>query len=85
MVSSKFKKIQPSPTVSLNNKFSEMVERGENPISFGVGEPDATTPKHIIDFAAEKAREGKTHYTPSSGIKELRERLLRRSTAGCQV
>jgi len=75
MVSSKFKKIQPSPTVSLNNKFSEMVERGENPISFGVGEPDATTPKHIIDFAAEKAREGKTHYTPSSGIKELREAI----------
>ncbi|MGC8645832.1 MAG: pyridoxal phosphate-dependent aminotransferase [Thermoplasmata archaeon] len=75
MVSSRFRKIQPSPTVSLNNKFSEMVEKGENPISFAVGEPDATTPQHIIDYAADKAREGKTHYTPSSGIKELREAI----------
>lgn len=73
MVSSRFRKILPSPTVSLNNKFAELKERGENPISFGVGEPDSTTPLEIIDFAAAKAKEGKTHYTPSSGIKELRE------------
>ncbi|MEM0136134.1 MAG: pyridoxal phosphate-dependent aminotransferase, partial [Thermoplasmatales archaeon] len=68
MVSSRFTLIQPSPTVSLNNKFSELIERGEKAISFAVGEPDATTPQHIIDFAAKKASEGGTLYTPSSGI-----------------
>lgn len=75
MVSSKYKAIEPSPTVSLNNKFAELRERGEAAISFGVGEPDATTPETVIDYAAQKAREGKTHYTSSLGIKELRERI----------
>ena len=75
MVSSRFKAVMPSPTVSLNNKFSELKEKGENAISFGVGEPDATTPQTVIDYAAQKAREGKTHYTSSLGIKELREKI----------
>ena len=51
MVSSRFRSVLPSPTVSLNNKFAEIKERGENAISFGVGEPDATTPEDVIDFA----------------------------------
>ena len=75
MVSSRFKAVSPSPTVSLNNKFAELKEKGEDAISFGVGEPDATTPEDIIDFAATKAREGKTHYTSSMGIKELRDKI----------
>lgn len=75
MVSSRFKAVMPSPTVSLNNKFAELKEKGENAISFGVGEPDATTPQTVIDYAAQKAREGKTHYTSSLGIKELREKI----------
>ncbi|MEM0141408.1 MAG: pyridoxal phosphate-dependent aminotransferase [Thermoplasmatales archaeon] len=81
MVSSKFTKIQPSPTVSLNNKFSEIIEKGEKAISFAVGEPDATTPQHIIDFAAAKAKDGGTHYTPSSGIRELRVGISKKYSA----
>ncbi|MEM0136632.1 MAG: pyridoxal phosphate-dependent aminotransferase [Thermoplasmatales archaeon] len=75
MVSSRFRAILPSPTVSLNNKFAELKEKGENAISFGVGEPDATTPEDVIDYAMKKAKEGKTHYTASLGIKELREKI----------
>ena len=78
MVSSRFKAVLPSPTVSLNNKFAELKEKGENAISFGVGEPDATTPEIVIDYAAQKAREGKTHYTSSLGIKELREKIAQK-------
>ena len=78
MVSIKFKAVLPSPTVSLNNKFAELKEKGEEAISFGVGEPDATTPEVVIDYAAQKAREGKTHYTSSLGIKELREKIAQK-------
>ena len=78
MVSIKFKAVLPSPTVSLNNKFAELKEKGEKAISFGVGEPDATTPEGVIDYAAQKAREGKTHYTSSLGIKELREKIAQK-------
>jgi len=81
MVSSRFRSILPSPTVSLNNKFAEIKERGENAISFGVGEPDATTPEDVIDFAMRKAKEGKTHYTSSLGIKELREKVASKYSA----
>ena len=81
MVSSRFRSILPSPTVSLNNKFAEIKERGENAISFGVGEPDATTPEDVIDFAMKKAKEGKTHYTSSLGIKELREKVASKYSA----
>ena len=81
MVSSRFRSILPSPTVSLNNKFAEIKERGENAISFGVGEPDATTPEDVIDFAMRKAKEGKTHYTSSLGIKELREKIASKYSA----
>jgi aspartate aminotransferase len=80
MVSSKFKSINPSSTVSLNNRFSELKERGENVISFGVGEPDMTTPLDIIEFAMNKAKEGGTHYTPSKGIRELREKVAEKYT-----
>ena len=78
MVSIKFKAVLPSPTVSLNNKFAELKEKGEKAISFGVGEPDATTPEGVIDYAAQKEREGKTHYTSSLGIKELREKIAQK-------
>jgi aspartate aminotransferase len=41
-------------------------------LSFSMGEPDFDTPSHIVEAAAEATRGGKTHYTPSLGIPELR-------------
>ncbi len=78
MVSLKFKNITPSSTVSLNNIYNAMKKNGESAISFAAGEPDPTTPADVMDFAFEKAREGNTHYTPSAGIQELRERIARK-------
>lgn len=78
MVSSKLKDIRPSPTVSLNNRYSELRERGENAISFAIGEPDMTTPREIIEFSMDRALKGGTHYTPSKGIKELRGKIAQK-------
>ncbi|HIP34708.1 MAG TPA: pyridoxal phosphate-dependent aminotransferase [Methanothermococcus okinawensis] len=44
-------------------------------INLGIGEPDFTTPKHIIEAAKRALDEGKTHYTPNNGIYELREEI----------
>ena len=44
-------------------------------INLGIGEPDFDTPQHIIDAAKKALDEGKTHYTPNSGIPELRESI----------
>jgi len=39
------------------------------------GEPDFTTPKHILDAAVEATRKGFTHYTDMDGTLELRQAI----------
>ena len=75
MVSSRVNGINESATVSMSNKAAELKAAGKTIYSFGIGEPDFTTPEEIIDYAFKEAREGKTHYTPSAGIMELREKI----------
>jgi len=75
MVSSRFRNITPSSTVSLNNLFNQMKKAGEDVISFAAGEPDPTTPMDVLEYAFERAKNGGTHYTPSSGIPELRKEI----------
>jgi len=47
-------------------------------ISLGPGEPDFTTPKHIINFAKKKLDEGYTHYSPPVGRSETREVIAKK-------
>ena len=75
MVSNAVKNVLPSATIDLLNKESKLRSEGKKIISFSLGEPDFPTPKPIIDYACQKMYEGKTHYTPSSGIRELREKI----------
>ena len=49
--------------------------QGESIISFALGEPDFDTPTNIREAAKQALDEGKTHYSPSAGLPELRERL----------
>jgi aminotransferase len=44
-------------------------------ISLGVGEPDFTTPPHIIEAGVRALRGGRTHYTSNYGTLELRRAL----------
>ena len=48
---------------------------GPGSINLGLGQPDFDTPQHIKDAAIAAIREGKTGYTPNTGIPELREAL----------
>ncbi|MEM0140399.1 MAG: pyridoxal phosphate-dependent aminotransferase [Ferroplasma sp.] len=75
MVSKRVNDINESATVSMSNKAAELKAAGKKIYSFGIGEPDFTTPKEIIDYAYSEALEGKTHYTPSAGIMELRIKI----------
>ncbi len=75
MVSSRVKLINESATVSMSNKAAELKAQGKSIYNFGIGEPDFTTPARIIDYSYKFAREGGTHYTPSAGIMELRQKI----------
>ena len=75
MLASRLEAIGESGSVSASNRAAELKRSGKKIFNFGIGEPDFTTPRDIIDAAFKAANEGKTHYTPSLGIPELREAI----------
>lgn len=73
MLASRLSSISESKSVSTSNKAAQLVKEGKRVYNFGIGEPDFTTPEHIIKAGFDYAMKGKTHYTSSYGIMELRE------------
>ncbi len=67
--------LKPSPTLSITAKANQMKADGFDVISFAAGEPDFNTPQPICDAAISALQAGFTKYTPSSGIKELKEAI----------
>ncbi|MFI3175331.1 MAG: pyridoxal phosphate-dependent aminotransferase [Bacillota bacterium] len=67
------KKIQPSSTLIISAKAAQLKAEGKDIISFGVGEPDFDTPKHIQDAGISAIQSGQTRYTPASGTVKLRQ------------
>jgi len=47
---------------------------GRSIVHLEIGEPDFATPDNITDAAVRAMREGATHYTAASGIREVREK-----------
>ena len=58
-------------------KFFDIVSERKDAISLGVGEPDFDTPWHIRDEGIYSLEKGKTFYTSTAGLKELREEICR--------
>lgn len=56
-------------------KAGEMERKGEDIIHLEIGEPDFDTPECIKEAASRAMREGKTKYTHSLGLIELREAI----------
>jgi len=73
--SKRIQKMSPSSTLSLVELANKFREKGYSIISLAVGEPDFTTPRSVIEAAYEAMKEGKTHYTPPTGITELKEAI----------
>lgn len=48
----------------------------EDPVGLADGDPNFTTPEHIIAGAAERSRAGSTGYAPGEGFLELREAIV---------
>ena len=68
--------LTPSATLAITAKAKEMKARGIDVISLGAGEPDFNTPAQIIDASYEAMKKGKTGYTPSSGLPDLKEVII---------
>ena len=53
-------------------KAKSLEAQGKEVIHLEIGEPDFDTPKNIRDAAVKALHAGKTHYSPASGIPELK-------------
>lgn len=61
-----------------NSPIRQMFNRAlgmKDVISFTVGEPDFSTPSHIVEAAVHALRRGEHHYTPNAGILPLRQAI----------
>ncbi len=67
--------LKPSSTVAVTARAMELKRAGVDIISMSVGEPDFDTPEHIKQAARDALAQGKTKYTPSLGVPELREAI----------
>jgi aminotransferase len=74
-VPERLKKIRPSDI----RRFFALAQSIPSVISLGIGEPDFAPPPHVLEAAKQALSEGKTHYTPSMGISELREALAKKA------
>ena len=52
---------------------TELQRQGKDIINLGIGQPDFSTPEHIVDAAIKALRDGHHGYTPATGILPLRE------------
>ncbi len=75
MLADRVKSLKPSPTLAVSAKANELKSKGIDIISFGAGEPDIDTPSFVKEACMKALQEGKTKYTPSSGILPLREAI----------
>ncbi|MCC7315168.1 MAG: aminotransferase class I/II-fold pyridoxal phosphate-dependent enzyme [Planctomycetes bacterium] len=57
-------------------KFFEMASRITDPCDLSIGLPDYDAPENVKDAAIAAIREGKNRYLPSSGLPELRMRII---------
>jgi (5-formylfuran-3-yl)methyl phosphate transaminase len=75
MISKKAQEIPPFIVMDVLEKAQELERMGERVIHMEVGEPDFNTPECIKEACFRAIREGRTHYTHSLGLIELREAI----------
>ncbi len=68
-------RVSPSATLAISNKAAELEAEGVDVVDLSVGEPDFDTPENVKDAAKEALDAGKTGYTNSQGVPELREAI----------
>ena len=72
--------LAPSATLAVDAKAKALKAAGEPVIGYGAGEPDFSTPVHIVEAAAKACYDPVNYkYTPTAGILELREAIVAKS------
>lgn len=70
--------ISASPTMAMHAITQELKKSGKKIINMSSGEMNFKTPDQISSKGIEAIQEGKTKYTPASGMIELREAIVKK-------
>ena len=76
--SERISRISISSTVAVMTKADQLKAGGVDLVDFGCGEPDFPTPENIKQAAVEALRQNYTKYTPTGGIRELKQAIVER-------
>jgi LL-diaminopimelate aminotransferase len=69
-------RLPPYLFVEITQKIAELRARGEDIISFAIGDPDLPTPSHIIEHMCQAAHDPVNHrYPETAGLAELRQAI----------
>ncbi len=72
-ISNRTRNLGTEDSFSILKEVEDLRSRGKDILNFCIGQPDFDTPSHIKRKAVEAITEGRTGYTPSAGIQELRK------------
>ncbi len=80
-LSRRAKEVSASATLQITAAAKRMIKEGLDVVPFGAGEPDFDTPQVIKAAAIEAIKSGFTRYTPTTGIPELKEGIVKKLKA----
>ena len=75
-LSARLQALQPSATLAMSQKSSELKAQGIDIINMSVGEPDFNTPDHIKEAAKKAIDENYSRYSPVPGYPELKNAIV---------
>lgn len=67
--------IEPFRVMQLLERAKQLEQEGQSIVHMEIGEPDFPSPALAVEAAERALHKGKTYYTPSTGLPQLRERL----------
>ena len=75
-MSRRVENLPPYLFVEISNKIAEKRAKGEDIISFAIGDPDIPTPPHIINRLCQAAQDPTNHrYPETAGLAQLRQAI----------
>ena len=77
-LATRLEKLPPYLFLEISRKIQEKRRQGADVVSFGIGDPDIPTPRHIIDVLTRTAQDPPNHrYPETDGLPELRQAIAR--------
>jgi len=76
--SERISRISVSSTTTVIQKADKLKASGASVVDFGAGEPDFPTPENVKNAAVQALRENFTKYTPTGGIRDLKQAIVER-------